>query len=246
MATPERFLASGLATSASRVCAGIAGMASSTASNPACTWRAPSLLAVVSCQAPGRRRSGSMRTTCASVCRWPASCSGVAQACTRASMRGAATQCGSLGTGLAATTRPAASSTRTVLALQGRHRPGWVCSTRSRRGSRTVKYCAPASKLPKGLSTLRVRPPGSGCCSNTLTWCPACTRVRAQAMPATPRTHNGDVARCLGKAFAADGGGRCVGGFGHGRGFLAEVAMACTPLYTPGSRRCTVLDQKWW
>jgi hypothetical protein len=137
--------------------------------------------------------------------------------------------------------RPA-SSTRTVLALQGRHRPGWACSTRLAWVA-TVSALRPSVKAAKGLSTLRVRPPGSGCCSNTLTWCPACTRVRAQAMPATPAP---TMAMWRGALAKPCGGRRAmVGGFGHGRGFLAEVARACTPLITRPAADAAPFWIKW-
>jgi hypothetical protein len=49
-----------------------------------------------------------------------------------------------------------------------------------------VKYWAPWSKLPKGELRVAMRPPGETVFSNTVTLWPACTRVRAQAMPAMP------------------------------------------------------------
>ncbi|MDT4834635.1 hypothetical protein FQZ97_682790 [compost metagenome] len=101
-------------------------------------------------------------------------------------MPGWATQCGSSEGSAASATRPWASSTRTRLALQGRHSAGVVASTCAKRGSRTVKYWAPLSKRPKAVSMLAIRPPGVASRSNTVTRCPACISVRAQATPAMP------------------------------------------------------------
>jgi hypothetical protein len=86
----------------------------------------------------------------------------------------------------ASATRPCGSSTRTALALQGRDRRGDSSSTCWNRGSRTVKYCTPVSKVPNGESTLAMRPPAAALFSNTVTSWPACARVRAQARPAMP------------------------------------------------------------
>lgn len=123
-------------------------------------------------------------------------------------MPGWATKCGSGRGREASATRPRASSTRTALALQGRHSSGVVCSTRLKRGSRTVKYCAPLSKLPKGVASLAMRPPGSAPRSNTVTRWPACTNVRAQATPAMPAPM---TAKCL--AADADAGFAFFGRF---------------------------------
>ena len=101
-------------------------------------------------------------------------------------MPGVATQCDSRAGSGASVTRPCASSTRMALALQGLHRLGTVSSARAKRGSRTVKYWAPASKRPNGESRLAMRPPGAGALSKTVRLWPACARVRAQAMPAMP------------------------------------------------------------
>ena len=102
------------------------------------------------------------------------------------SMPGRATQCGSRAGSAASATRPWASSTRTRLALHGLQMPGVASSTRAKRGSRTVKYWAPLSKRPKGVTSLAMRPPTPAPRSNTVTRWPACTRVRAQATPAMP------------------------------------------------------------
>ena len=82
--------------------------------------------------------------------------------------------------------RPCSSSTRTVLALQGLIAWGVVCSAWTKRGSRAVKYCVPWSKLPNGVPCVAMRPPTVAAFSNTVTRLPACTSVRAQAMPAMP------------------------------------------------------------
>ena len=121
-------------------------------------------------------------------------------------MPGTGTQCGSLEFRPALATRPSSSSTRTELALQGRHRPGTVSSACLKRASRTVKYCAPWSNVPKALSRVAMRPPTPRLFSNTVTWCPACTRVRAQAMPARPAPM---TAKCL--ALNLDSGGAFLG-----------------------------------
>src|SRR5574343_694404 len=116
----------------------------------------------------------------------PSSVKGSPQALTRAFMPGVATQWRSPPGRPASITRPIGSSTRTALALQGRHRPGTVPRASSKRGSRTVKYCVPWSKLPKGLRRVAMRPPSPRLFSNRVTWWPAWRRVRAQAMPAMP------------------------------------------------------------
>ncbi|GAO22969.1 hypothetical protein ALISP_2789 [Alicycliphilus sp. B1] len=163
-----------------------AGWASTTASKPPCRWVSPPRVSQCSCQAVGRMGSRSMRVTAVCVCSRPSSASGSAQAWTSASMVGAATQCASPGMRVAVATRPAASSTRMVVALQARHRPGTVSRARWKRASRTVKYCAPVSKLPKGEASAAVRPPLWGALSNTVTAWPAWASVRAQAIPAMP------------------------------------------------------------
>ena len=101
-------------------------------------------------------------------------------------MPGVATQCDSLGGNAAATTRPAPSRMRTVLALQGRTRPWAVSSALANRASRTVKYWVPWSKLPNSVRRVAMRPPVPRLFSNTETRWPACINVRAQAMPAMP------------------------------------------------------------
>jgi hypothetical protein len=140
------------------------GTASSTASKPEYTCCESSAPAVRSCQRLGSSASGSICVTCVPVTRLAPS--GEAQWATSASMPGWATQCGSSEGKAASATRPWASSTRTRLALQRLHRPGVASSARAKRGSRTVKYCAPLSKLPKAVSMLAMRPPA------------ACSRVR--------------------------------------------------------------------
>jgi hypothetical protein len=74
-------------------------------------------------------------------------------------------------------------------------------SALAKRSSRTVKYCAPWSKLPKDELRVLMRPPALWLFSNTVTWWPACTRVRAQAMPAMPAPM---TAKCLALGFDAD------------------------------------------
>src|SRR3989344_2642710 len=188
MATLDRASVSGVPTAelASRAWAGTEGWASSTASKPAWTCWLPAGPSVRSCQPGAFNESGSMEVTRVWVMSWPALSSGSAQAPPRDCMPGLATQCASRWGRPAAATRPAASSTCTELALQRLQMPGTVSMARAKRGSRTVKYWAPASKLPKGVSMVAVRPPAWEDFSNTVTRCPACTRVRAQAIPAMP------------------------------------------------------------
>ena len=163
-----------------------AGSASSTASKPASTWPSPLSFSTVTCQPVPFNRSRSSDTTSASVCSTAVSCKGAAQASASDCMPGQATQCASCGGRPTAVTRPAASSTRTALALQGRQTPGTVARASAKRSSRTVKYCAPVSKLPWGVLRVLVRPPTWLDFSSTVTRWPACTSVRAQAMPASP------------------------------------------------------------
>ena len=111
---------------------------------------------------------------------------GAAQVFTNAFMPGLATQCGSRAGKPAAATRPRSSSTCTMLALQGRQVLGVVCRASTKRGSRTVKYCAPWSKVPNGLLRVDMRPPTPWLFSKIVTLLPACTRVRAQVMAARP------------------------------------------------------------
>ena len=94
---------------------------------------------------------------------------GCAQWRTSAFMPGEPTQCDSLGGKEAATTRPAPSRMRTVLALQGRTRPWALSNTLTKRGSRTVKYWVPWSKLPNSVRRVAMRPPAPRLFSNTVT-----------------------------------------------------------------------------
>ena len=197
---------------ASRACAGTAGWASSTASKPAYTRWPPPAMSVRNCQPEAFRASDSMCVTCVRVTSWPACRSGSAQAVTSDCMPGLATQWASRWGSPVAVTRPAASSTCTELALQRLQMPGTVSTARAKRGSRTVKYCAPASKLPNGVSMVAVRPPAWADFSNTVTRCPACTRVRAQAMPAMPAPMMAKWRGCL-----SGGGEVAAGTAGPGR-----------------------------
>ncbi len=100
----------------------------------------------------------------------PAAASGWAQWRANASIPGTATQWASWCGSAASATRPCASSTRTALALQGLHTPGAVARARPKRGSRTVKYWEPGSKLPKAVSVLAMRPPTLSAFSNSMWW----------------------------------------------------------------------------
>jgi hypothetical protein len=75
---------------------------------------------------------------------------------------------------------------RTVLALQRRTKLALIVNAFSNRVSRTVKYCAPWSKLPNSVFLVDILPPAPRLFSNTVTLWPACAKVRAQAMPAMP------------------------------------------------------------
>ena len=116
---------------------------------------------------------------------WPCT-SGFAQALTKAFIPGVGTQCDSRAGRPAAATRPRASSTCTVLALQRLQMPGMVSKALAKRASRTVKYCAPWSNVPNALLRVAMRPPKPALFSSTVTLCPACASVRAQVMPAMP------------------------------------------------------------
>ena len=171
----------------SRACACGLGMASITPSKPektCCASGVPGVPVVRSCHCWRFSASRSMRVT------WVSSsvlaASGCAQRRTSAFMPGEGTQCGSRAASPAAATRPKVSSTRTVVALQGRLTPLAVSSASAKRGSRTVKYCAPWSKLPKALSRVAIRPATPALFSNTVTRWPACSSVRAQVIPAMP------------------------------------------------------------
>ena len=112
--------------------------------------------------------------------------------------------------GAASATRPCGSSTRTVLALQGLHSCGAVssarCEARVAHGEvlrAVVEACRRASpRWPCGRRRRRF-------CSNTVTRWPACTSVRAQAMPAMPAPTTAMW--------------RGAGGFGGGRSVLRVV-----------------------
>ena len=80
----------------------------------------------------------------------------------RACMSGVATQWASVGAGAALDWRPCASSTRSVLTLQGGTGRARSAGASSKRLSRTVKYCAPMSKAPCAALTERMRPPTWG------------------------------------------------------------------------------------
>ncbi|MOA15831.1 hypothetical protein D3C78_1360130 [compost metagenome] len=157
---------------ASRARAMGAGRASSTVSKPAWTvcWEGSCVFSVCSCHSVGSSRSRCRAVTRQWVCRRPAAAMGWAQAAGRLCIWGVATQWDSRGGGAALAMRPALSSTRMVVALQGRHSCGCMASTCSKRGSRTVKYCAPESKLPWDVVCEAMRPPTSAACSNTVTW----------------------------------------------------------------------------
>ena len=144
-----------------------------------------------------------MCVTWVRVMSWPACSSGSAQLLTSDCMPGLATQWASRWGRLGATTRPEASSICTALALQRLQMPGTVSMARAKRASRTVKYWAPASKLPYGVSMVAVRPPACDDFSNTVTRCPACTSVRAQVMPAMPAPM---MAKCRDALDAPEGG----------------------------------------
>ena len=202
-----------------------AGSASSTASKPASTRPSPLSFSMFTCQPERTRRSRSSDTTSASVCSTPASCSGAAQASASDCMPGQATQCASCGGRPTAVTRPSASSTRTALALQGRHTPGTVARASAKRLSRTVKYWAPVSKPPCGVLRVVVRPPTWLYFSSTVTLCPACTSVRAQTMPASPAPTTAKW------RWAGAVAGALLRGW---RVFLAEAAGAAGALLAAG------------
>ena len=162
------------------------GTAMMTASKPECTLVVAPGPSVCNCQRLGASESVCMRVTWVSKCSCVLATSGLAHSLTSALMPGVATQWASLGGRLEATTRPASSSMRTVLALQRRTSSGLIASAFSNRASRTVKYCAPWSKPPNSLLRVDIRPPASRLFSNTVTWCPAWASVRAQAIPAMP------------------------------------------------------------
>ncbi|MCY1556756.1 hypothetical protein D9M68_935340 [compost metagenome] len=85
-------------------------------------------------------------------------------------MPGEATKCGSVGGGALASTWPNSSSTRTVLALQGRTTEvALLRSAVSKRASRTVKYCEPWSKPPNSVRRVDMRPPRPRLFSNSET-----------------------------------------------------------------------------
>ena len=73
-----------------------------------------------------------------------------------------------------------------MVTLQGRQTQGAVSKAWAKRGSRTVKYWAPWSKVPNGLRRVDIRPPTPLLFSNKVTRCPACTSVRAQLIAASP------------------------------------------------------------
>ena len=156
-----------------------------TASKPECT-AAIAGPSICSCQLVGLSTSVWIRVTWVSKCSFPALTNGLAHSLTNELMPGVATQCASFGGKLDATTRPASSRMRTVLALQRRTSCGLTAKAFSNRASRTVKYCAPWSKPPNSVFLVDMRPPAPRLFSNTVTWWPACAKVRAQAMPAMP------------------------------------------------------------
>ena len=199
------------------------GTAISTASKPECTLVKAPGPSVCSCQRLGLNTSVCMRVTWVSKCTCPWSCSGLAHCLTSAFMPGVATQCASLGGRLDATTRPASSRMRTVLALQRRTPCGLIARAFSNRASRTVKYCAPWSKSPNSVLFVDMRPPAPRLFSNTVTVCPACAKVRAQAMPAMPAPIT---------AMWRDG----AGGF-EGADFFV---MACFYVVKSGCHQCTL------
>ncbi len=129
---------------------------------------------------------------------------GCAQCSTRALMPGAATKWGSVGGGALASTWPNASSTRTVLALQGRTTSCAGSRAVAKRLSRTVKYCVPWSKPPNSVRRVAMRPPRLWLFSNSVTRCPACSRVRAQATPAMPAPTTAMWRGALGTGAAAE------------------------------------------
>ena len=182
-----------------------------TVSKPECTRLSAPGPSACNCQQPALSLSASMRVTWVSNTMAWASTSGCAQCLTSAFMPGAATQCASFGGRDEATTRPSSSSMRTVLALHGLTSAPLVERAFSKRASRTVKYCVPWSKPPNSLLRVAMRPPAPLLFSNTVTLCPICTRVRAQAMPAMPApmtaTRRGVVAlRVRGTVFLRDSG----------------------------------------
>src|SRR6218665_330828 len=103
-----------------------------------------------------------MRVTRAPVMSRSACRSGSAQRASSDCMPGLATQCASRRGRPLAVTRPAASSICTALALQRLHRPGSMSTAWAKRGSRTVKYWAPAAKLPNGGSMVAGEVVGGG------------------------------------------------------------------------------------
>ena len=62
-----------------------------------------------------------------------------------------------------------------------------------------MKYWAPVSKVPNGLLRVAMRPPTVWLFSNTVTLCPACTKVRAQDLDGNWFEIEGSalLARCL-------------------------------------------------
>ena len=177
-------LASAELSSKALVCA--EGMASSTVSKPENTCRVSPGPSVRSCQHLALSTSRSTCITRVSRTTWFCATRGTAHCLTSAFMPGLGTQCGSRTGRPPEATRPSSSSTRTVVALQGLHTLGVVFRACTKRGSRTVKYCVPWSNVPNAVLRVAMRPPTPRLFSNTVTSWPACTRVRAQVMPAMP------------------------------------------------------------
>ncbi len=106
------------------------------------------------------------------------------------------------------------------LALQGLHSCGAVSSARAKRGSRTVKYCAPLSKLPKGVRFARHAAAGGGFAFEH-GHAVAGLHQRAGAGHARHAgADDGVVARGAGSMAVGDGAGG-----GHGQSRLSGAGM---------------------
>ena len=241
MATPGEVLwPAGWRHRPGRVCAGIAGMASSTASNPACTWRAPSLGSRWS--VAGRQGAGGPGSDAPPPARrcadGPASCSGVAQDFAPGHpCAGPPPSAGLWARGWLRQHGPRRRAHRA--GAPGAAQAGLGLQHALRRRSRTSEVLRPSVKAAKGLSTLRVRHGPGSVLLKTLTWCRPAPAVRAQAMPQPrhPQWRCGAVPwqRLFGGRWRA----RRSGALGMA-GFLAEAALIFVHHYTPGSPRCSV------
>jgi hypothetical protein len=266
---PERFLVPGGAQAghrASSACdsASPAGSAARRQSRCAGGCRRPSVLAVVSCHMCARCADGSALDALdggVSVCSRPSRhAAESAQACTSASMVGVPPpNAPRRATGLAA-----GDAARGIEHADGGGAPG---AAQAGHGvQRALKALvahgevlrASVSKLPKGdVQRCMVRPPGMRRAFQThVTVCarpgPACAR-RPRRPYRRQSPHKRRAVAMRGAGFQSfllrTGAGSCHEGLSwQGLSWQWEVAMAkySNDSTRAGSRRCTVLDQKWW